>query len=150
MEVPGGQLPFLALPLLGPSLEDATAPLLSEEEVLVVEGLVRIHDVGVLHGDVQLPSMVLPGDDAWRTDGGVGRIRAATLWVDFSHASVFEGAAQGAYACAAELAHCRRMLQDLCARHAYRRLLVRAIPAPPHTPRFALQQSAATSCLLRG
>lgn len=87
--------PFVALPLLGPSLHDATQPLLPEQEQAILAALDQLHCAGVLHGDVRSANIVLPPSDGG--DGSDSSDRhslhsSQPLWVDFSHAELFDPA----------------------------------------------------------
>ena len=107
-----------------PRLDEVPAWLTPEEEEGVVEGLRRIHEAGVLHGDACRPDNILIEEpEAGEEWGFEARPRRRVVWVDFGHASLCQGGSDGgdwldthgefAAACASEERGCRDMLRSL-------------------------------------
>ena len=107
-----------------PGPDEVAAWLTPEEEEGVVEGLRRIHEAGVLHGDACRPDNILiEKPEAGEEWGSEARPRRRAVWVDFGHASLYHGGGDGgdgldthgefAAACASEERGCRDMLRSL-------------------------------------
>lgn len=141
--------PFIVLPLLGPSLrdlEESEQPLLPEQGRAILAALDQLHGTGVLHGDVRLANIVLPlstgGNDSEGSVGSVGGDGRSSqpLFLDFSHAQLFEPAQPQALAASGwtfgrevrqERDVCEELLeslQEVCSTHM-RSMTTQALPA---------------------
>ena len=90
----GPLLPFLAMPLHGPSLAgEPEEQLQSIDEEAILGGLCSIHALGVLHNDVRGENILL-GRPAPASSGCMSPpqqqqpLRQRPVWVDFSHATM--------------------------------------------------------------
>ena len=80
------RLPFLAMQLLGQSLDEYEPQLLPQQENALLVALAGIHNTGVLHGDVRTGSMMLPqgcgsgGGSSGGGSNGAGNMSATAGW----------------------------------------------------------------------